>query len=336
MKKSIISLIVILFIISVISGILAIVFEDNPEYDGSSETTLDIPQNTSSDVPQSSPTPNTESNETQEMLPFDDELVNSLTASQIFVYSITDEAFLYEKGTDKQILPASITKLLTALYALEVMPSDTILTPKDELSLVGEGSSIAYITLAHKLTLEMLIEGMLLPSGNDAAYVVAAGVGRYLSGNANMSGKDAVSLFMKKLNQYAKSIGCQGTHFQVPDGLIYEGHYTTARDLVIISKKAISNKIISKYAKTVSDKVIYASGHVNTWYNTNPLINPESEFFRKTVTGLKTGSLNNAYSLLVTAKIHGNDYIIGIFSAPNKTSRFLDAVSIIDFLEINF
>ena len=339
MKTRITSLVVILLLISLISGFSALLIGNRSgDNNNGSETDTgitDITTNTSDNITNTNPISDT-TDKIPEKPIFDEDFTSKLSASQIFVYSISDSKFLYEKGTDKQIVPASITKLLTALYALEVMPHDSVITPKDELQLIGKGSSIAYITTSHKLTLEMLIEGMLLPSGNDAAYAVAAGVGRYLSGNKNMSGKDAVSLFMEKLNQYAKSIGCNETHFEVPDGLIYEGHYTTANDLVIIAKKAISNEIISKYARTVSDSVTYASGHFNTWKNTNLLINPESEFYRDSVNGLKTGSLNNAFSVLVTAKIDNRDYIIGIFGSPDTKLRFQDAANIIDLIKTCF
>ena len=178
----------------------------------------------------------------------------------------------------------------------------------------------------------MLVEGMLLPSGNDAAYVTAAGAARYATGNRDMSGRDAVDYFMAKVNEFAVKIGCTGTHFTVPDGLAYEGHYTTADDLVIIAEKALENPVISRCAALLTDSVKYASGHTNTWYNTNLLINPDSEYYRSSVTGLKTGSLTDAYSVLVSAVIDGKTYIIGVFSARYPEDRYIVADRIIDGL----
>lgn len=252
--------------------------------------------------------------------------------AQVFVFDLDGSAMLWEHGTDRVIVPASITKLLTALTALDMMPEDTVITPRDELELVAEGSSIAYIKSNHRLTLAMLVEGMLLPSGNDAAYVTAAGAARYETGNPDMSGSDAVKYFMKKVNEYAAKIGCTGTNFTVPDGFAYEGHYTTAHDLVIIAAKAIENPVISRCTALPSDNVRYASGHTNTWRNTNRLIDPESPYYRASVTGLKTGSLTDSYSLLVSAEINGKTYIIGIFSARTSNERYVIADSIIDRL----
>lgn len=250
--------------------------------------------------------------------------------TQVFVYDVTDGVMKYSHGTDRKIVPASITKLLTALTALDMMPDNTVITPGDELELVAEGSSFAYIRPHHRLTLAMLVEGMLLPSGNDAAYVTAAGAARYAAGAPDMSGRDAVEYFMTKVNEYAAKIGCTGTHFTVPDGLAYEGHYTTADDLVIIAQKALENPVISRCTALLTDSVKYASGHTNEWRNTNLLIDPDSEYYRESVTGLKTGSLTDAYSVLVSAVIDGKTYIIGVFSTPYPEDRYVVADRIID------
>lgn len=337
MKKQIILIISMLLAVSVSSGIIAFFLKRNNSSGGthsadSENTIYTDTENTTSSSNATETTANS-SCEAQTAPPLiGEEADASFVSPQIFIYSIAESSFLYEKGTELPILPASITKLLTALYALEAMPKDTVIQPGNELDLVGKGSSIAYIKTWHKLTLEMLIEGMLLPSGNDAAYAVAAGVARYITGNQNMSGSAAVSFFMERVNEYAKSIGCTGTYYSVPDGLIYENHYTTAHDLAIIAKKALENEIIMKYAGTVTDKVFYASGETMTWNNTNQLIHRDSPYYRDCVTGLKTGSLTDSYSVLVSADIKGTSYIIGVFGAPNSDGRFSDAVKIIDIL----
>ncbi|MBE6622273.1 MAG: D-alanyl-D-alanine carboxypeptidase [Ruminococcaceae bacterium] len=258
--------------------------------------------------------------------------VPELSCTQAFVYDVTSDAFVYEKGTDRPIVPASITKLLTALCALHYMPADGLITPGDEQDMLQKGSSIAYVKSNHTLTLSMLVEGMMLPSGNDAALAVAAGVARYLNKGPGLSGAEAVSIFMGLVNDYAKAIGCTDTHFTVPDGFAYEGHTTTAHDLAVIGKAALNNEILRKYAATVSEKVTYASGHVMTWKNTNPLIDPESSFYSPYVTGLKTGSLAESFSVMVSAEIGGKIYLIGLFGSPTKDGRYQDAHTILNLL----
>lgn len=259
------------------------------------------------------------------------EVITTVSASNAFVYNATSDELLGVKGDGVKISPASITKLLTALYALESVPSDLVISPKaEELALVGKNSSLAYIKTHHKLTVSQLIQGMMMPSGNDAAYALAAGVGRYIADDQSMNGKDAVELFMSGLNDYAVSIGCTGTNFTVPDGLAGSEHYTSTHDMIIIGKLAVSNPIISKYAKTVSQKVYYASGHSITWNNSNSLINPNSEYYSPYVNGLKTGSLSGNYCLYVSAGINDNTYLIGIFGSPTKSGRYDDAHILID------
>lgn len=254
------------------------------------------------------------------------EIISTVSATNAFVYNATSDELLGKKGDGVNVSPASITKLLTALYALESAPSDLVISPKaEELALVGKNSSLAYIKTHHKLTVSQLIQGMMMPSGNDAAYALAAGVGRYIAGDSSMNGNDAVELFMKGLNEYAVKIGCTGTHFTVPDGLAGDEHYTSSHDMIIIGKMAVNNPIIAKYAKTVSQKVYYASGHTITWNNTNSLINPNSEYYSPYVNGLKTGSLTENYCLYVSAVINDNTYLIGIFGSPTKSGRYDDA-----------
>lgn len=165
----------------------------------------------------------------------------------------------------------------------------------------------------------------MMPSGNDAAYVLAAGVGRYISNDQSMSATDAVDLFMSNLNSYAKSIGCTGTHYSVPDGLARENHYTSTHDLIIVGKLASEHPLISKYANTVSEKVYYKSGQNITWNSSNYLINPNSEYYSPYVNGLKTGSLSGNNYIYVSAVINDKTYLIGIFGCSEKNDRYDDA-----------
>jgi D-alanyl-D-alanine carboxypeptidase (penicillin-binding protein 5/6) len=107
------------------------------------------------------------------------------------VYDGAKDRFLYRKGGDRVIYPASTTKLLTILASLKVLNPGEIVHPGDELSLLDEDSSVAGVDEGHALTVEMLVEAMLLPSGNDAAYVLAAAAGECIS-EGLVSGADAV------------------------------------------------------------------------------------------------------------------------------------------------
>lgn len=259
-----------------------------------------------------------------------------ISSGQAFVYDVEAGQYLYVKGESRVLYPASTTKLLTILYALTLLPPDEKVTPGNELELVASGSSIAYIKSHHTLTVEMLVEGMLLPSGNDAAYALAAAAGRKLLTNPSADGKEAVSAFMDGMNAYAKSIGLCGSAFQTPDGNAEEAHFSTVEDMTIVARVAAENELIMRYAGLAFDDVIYESGETNHWVNTNLLVNPGSTYYWPNVTGLKTGSLGKGkYSVIVTAEFGEKHYIIGVFASESKESRFRDAQIILDGLKKN-
>jgi D-alanyl-D-alanine carboxypeptidase (penicillin-binding protein 5/6) len=266
---------------------------------------------------------------------YKDEMLNvEIESPQSFVYDVSNDTIIFTKGEKAVVYPGSTTKLLTALYALSVLPEDAVVTPGNELSLVKEGSSVAYIKSNHKLTVSMLVEGMLVPSGNDAAYVLAAAAGRAIAKDESLDGVRAADLFMGGLNEYAQSIGLCGTYFTVPDGYAGAEHYTTTEDMAIIARLASQNKLIRECASKVSSDVVYASGHTNTWINTNKLLDPESKYYSKYAKGLKTGSIDDEYSLVFSFEFDdGREYIAGVFGADKKNVRFEDALEIIKALE---
>ncbi len=251
-------------------------------------------------------------------------------APQAFVYDCRAEQIIYSKGKERVVYPASTTKLLTILCALEYLAPDEIVTPGEELALVETGSSIAYISREHKLSVEMLIEGMLLPSGNDAAYVLAAAAGHRI--DPSVKGKEAVAAFMHEMTEYGTRIGLVGTRFTTPDGLAGGEHYSTVEDIILIARLAMENDIIRRYAALHEDSVIYASGHTNHWVNTNAMLDPDSPWYHAAVTGLKTGSLDKNYCLIATVEQEGRAYIVGVFGARQKTDRYADALTVIDAL----
>lgn len=246
-----------------------------------------------------------------------------------FITDVSSGDTVYISGeADTVVYPASTTKLLTSLAALLCLPADTTITPGDEVYLPEAGSSFAYIRPNHTLTLEMLIEGMLLPSGNDAAYATAAACGYSLAGE-EVGYIEAVDEFVRYMNDYAESLGCTSTNFTTPDGYADEEHYSTLGDMALISRAAYDNEIIRKYAAMPEDNVIYASGHTNTWVNTNKFLDMSSKYYNKYVNGLKTGSLTGNYSLIVSYDDGARECIIGVFGGRDDTSRYKDAADLI-------
>ena len=251
----------------------------------------------------------------------------TLTAQQYFVYDCQSGEFLTLSGDQAQrVYPASITKLFTAYVALQYLDSDAQITAGEELELVAWGSSVAELQQGDTLTVERLVEAMLLPSGNDAAYVLATAAGRVIGGEASESASASIARFMEEMNAQAARLGMTGTHFVNPDGIHDSEHYMTFADLALLGKLAMENSTIMKYANVSREEVELTQGSVQ-WKNTNELIDPTSEYYCPYAVGLKTGQTPSAGSCLLSAfEMGGRKLIIGVFGCPDVDDRFADTL----------
>lgn len=251
-------------------------------------------------------------------------------AARAFVYDAAGERMLYCNGPeDEKVYPASITKLFTAYTALRLLSGDTVVTAGWELGLLKPGSSYAGIGMDTRLTVEMLVEAMLLPSGNDAAYVLAAAAGRAAAGNDSLGAAAAVEAFMERMNEMGQEVGLINTHFVTPDGYHDDAHYSCPRDLAEIGALALSDPLIAKFVCLGRDSVQFVSGEHVTWENTNRLLNPEEQWYCPEAVGMKTGYTHRAgYCLLSAFRQEDRQILVGIFGAQDKLSRYSDAVAL--------
>ena len=254
----------------------------------------------------------------------------TLSAHSAFVYDCEEEEYLHMTGTpDQQVYPASITKLFTTWVMLQILDPDTQVTAGDALSLVRSNSSVAGIKKGNVLTVEQLIQGMLLPSGNDAACILAVAAGRELAEDPWLPCEEAVARFMEEVNDRAKEEGLTGTHFVTPDGYHDPDHYTTLGDMLKIGQLAMSNETIAKYAAVA--QIETGLTEVPVWNNTNWLVRPESEYYCPYATGLKTGRTTEAGNCLMSAfEIDGEQYIIGVFGCEKTADRFADTLHLLN------
>ena len=255
----------------------------------------------------------------------------SIAAAQYFVYDCETGQFVIKaEDLSTKIYPASVTKLFTAYVALQYLDASKFVTAGEVLNKVAAGSSVAEIKKGDMLNVEHLIAGMLLPSGNDAAYILAAEAGRAMYGEKanSVSTDDAVKRFVKEMNDQAKLLGMTGTNFANPDGIHSDSHYTTYADLAIMGTLVMADPIIMKYAAVSSLDVILQSGSV-TWHNTNAIIDPNSEYYCSLCTGLKTGQTPMAGSCLLSAfEYRGRTLLIGVFGCKEVDDRFPDTLQL--------
>ena len=234
---------------------------------------------------------------------------------------------LYEKNSNQQAYPASTTKILTAYIALtQIGDINTEIIPtKNAVMSVPVGSSLSYFSENEKLTLEQVLFGLLLPSGNDAANIIA----EYVSGsNSN---------FAELMNVTAEKLGATNSHFVNPSGWHDNEHYTTAADLAKIAYNAMK---IPKFKEIVSQtRYVMPETNVSkvkrTFINTNKLLS-SGEYYYEAATGIKTGYTSQAGNCLVASASKDGVELISVAMGGNtvpvgKSAVYLDTINLLNF-----
>ena len=201
---------------------------------------------------------------------------------------------LYSKNSDEKLPMASTTKIMTALTVLEKADLSENVTVKKE-SVGIEGSSI-YLTEGEMLTVEELLYGLLLESGNDAAHALSLHVGKTEKGFCDM------------MNEKAASLGLSSTHFDNPHGLFSESHYTTARELAVIASEAMKNDVFRRIVATKKYHIEERENCRERYFsNHNRLLNT-----LENCVGVKTGYTLKAGRCLVSATCDGESTFIAV------------------------
>lgn len=254
-----------------------------------------------------------------------------IVAQSALLYDVTDDQILVYKNIHHAVYPASTTKLLTALVAMDYIPADAVITAGDELDLVEPNSSLAYIQKGQQLDRDTLLEALLVPSGNDAAYIIAAYVGRIAANNQELSVTDAVNQFVLAMNQKAEQLGMKESHFSNPDGYDDATQQVTAKDLMILAREFIKNPVLLDVVGRSNVDATFASGEVISWENTNELIAPASVNFMDNCFGIKTGSsAASGYCLVSAAFYNGNQYISVVMNS-SKEGRWSDSKTLLSY-----
>lgn len=204
---------------------------------------------------------------------------------------------LYDKAKDEQVPIASITKVMTAIVAIEYGSLDDVVAVS-ERAIQTEGSSI-YLKTGEKMTLEDLLYGLMLRSGNDAANAIAEHIGGSIEG------------FVHLMNAKAAYIGMTQTNFANPHGLDDDNHYSTAYDIAILMSYAMKNETFQTISST---KSYLSSNRTYAWHNKNKLLTSLYEYCN----GGKTGFTRRAgRTLVTTAHKNDMDLIAVTLNAPN-------------------
>lgn len=240
---------------------------------------------------------------------------------------------LYDKNMNEQREPASTTKVITALLALQNLELNKLVTIDAETPFT-EGSRI-YLLEGENVTVEQLMYALLLESANDAAVAL----GKEISGS--------VPAFADLMNAKARELGAKNTNFVNPNGLHEEGHLSTAYDLAMIAKEAMKNEKFREFVTTYR-YVIPATNKQDTryLYNTNRLIydehtrvlvNGEQRVAKyEGATGIKTGYTSHAGGCLIAGAERGGTELISVVMKSTDEGRFADSIALMDYAFENY
>lgn len=270
----------------------------------------------------------------------------TIEAEGSILMDIETGKILYGNNIDKQFYPASTTKILTALLAIENGDMEDIVTVSDEANLVHRDGTIAGLDLGEKISLENLVYGLMLPSGNDAAYTIAVYVARRVTDNPDMPIQEAIDYFSNMMNERAKAAGAKNSHFSNPHGYHADDHFTTPYDIAMIAREAMQyeffRNIVSTCMYTMDDwngvdKEDPTKKEIRYWKNTNLLIDKKNtKFYYPYATGIKTGYTSSAGQCLVSSAKKGPLDLIAVVYKSSKEGKWNDSIELFEYGFKNF
>ena len=224
---------------------------------------------------------------------------------------------IWGKDENKRTAMASTTKIMTAIVTLENcdLTQTVTISPKS----AGTGGSRLGLKTDDKITMNDLLYGLMLESGNDAAVAIAENVGGSVEG------------FAELMNEKARELKLENTHYVTPHGLDDPEHYTTAVELAKLTDYALENRTFAKIVNT-KNYTITINGYPKAISNTNELLG-----YLEGVNGVKTGFTNNAGRCLVTSiNRNGFEIITVILQADTKKIRTADSIKLIEYVYKNY
>ena len=248
----------------------------------------------------------------------------STNAKSCILMDAKSDKILYAKNAYEKMNPASTTKLMTAILTLENCKLTDIATVShNAIYSIPVGYSHSSLKEDEELTIEQLLNVLLIPSANDAAVVLA----EHISGS--------VENFSRLMNEKATQIGCKNTNFVNPNGIHNNNHYSTAYDLALIGKYAMKFPDIKRIAMVRQYSLPTTNKYNKTdriFNATNALINPASKYYYEYATGLKTGYTDCAGSCIVSSAKKGNIELIEVvLNATSIAERYSDCKTMFNY-----
>ena len=263
---------------------------------------------------------------------FADEI--KLNSEAAILVEISTGRILYEKNSTKKMYPASTTKILTAILVIENCKLDEIVTVRESaLSHIPNGYVTCNLQIGEQLSVNDLLYALMIPSANDAAYVLA----EYVAGS--------IDEFSTMMNDKARELGCKTTHFVNPNGIHDDSHYSTAYDLYLIADYAMKNDTFRKLVATTEYTLPATEQYPNEdriLKTTNELLNENSrKYYYKNAIGIKTGYTSKAGNCLVASSSRdGLEFIAVVLNGGTTNeglnSRYIDSKKLFEYAYDNF
>lgn len=234
-------------------------------------------------------------------------------------------SLLYNKAAYEAHYPASTTKLMTSLLAIEQCPlSDIVTCSKESVNSIGWDSSRIGLVAGESIDMENALYAILLASANEVSYAVAEHIG------------GTMEYFVSMMNERAKDLGCVNTHFVNPHGLDNEEHYSCPYDLALIARQAMEYTTFRRVSGSYNHKIPETNKNEVRWIsNTHPFI--KKNIVYDGVFAGKTGSTSKAGSCLVTcAERNGMTLVCVVMKAPDSATVQADTKKLLDYAFTNF
>lgn len=250
--------------------------------------------------------------------------VDMSAATAAGLFNISRKKVIYAKNPHEKLNPASLTKILTALCALEYGNLDDVLTASENVYITESGAVKLGLEAGDSMTMEQALHALLLKSANDVAVLIAEHIGGSVEG------------FAEIMNETANSLGATNSHFVNPHGLTDPNHYTTAYDLYLICNAAVKYDKFTEIIHTAAYNSVYLgkNGTEKTMDIANSNAYIKGEAFAPdsvTVIGGKTGTTNAAGSCLIiyARDSAGNPYISIVLQAPDRTTMYTEMTDLL-------